>query len=106
LRHARRAAHVAEREHFDFEALLAARDDQRIADAHAARGFRALSADLDLAGLDRLPGQPTGAEETRGPEPEVEANRARGGVRFTAHSPPAASMRSIACTLPGAASQP
>jgi len=62
-----RAAHVAERQHFDLETFGAARDDQRIADAYAARGFGALPADIDLAGLDGVFRQCARLVETRRP---------------------------------------
>src|SRR3546814_4600053 len=50
----------------------AAHHAKRLAHMHDARGLGAFAANLDLAGLDRLPGQAAGLVEPRGPEPQVE----------------------------------
>ena len=71
-------------EHEDAPAFLAARDHQRVADAHAARRFRALPADIDLAGLDGVPGQRARLVEARRPQPEVEAD-GRSGLGLHRH---------------------
>src|SRR3546814_20607963 len=78
---------------------LAAHHAQRIAHLHDARGLGAFAANLDLAGLDRLPGQAAGLVEPRGPEPQVEpdartrharAGASAAGLRTT-QPPPAES---------------
>src|SRR5690606_29756479 len=79
LRDRCRAALVRQAQHLDLEHVLAAHNPQRIAHAHQARGLRALAVDLDLARLDRLPGQRTGAEEARRPQPDVDAHAALRG---------------------------
>src|SRR5690606_11975843 len=59
--------------HLDLERLLAAGHPHGLAHAHRARGLGTLAADLDLAGIHRLAGQAAGPEETRCPQPHIQA---------------------------------
>src|SRR5690606_14180697 len=72
-----------ERLHDHLESLLAAHDAQLIADMQRAGRFRARTADLDPAVRDRLLGQGARLEETRRPQPDIEA-QVRSTVRRSA----------------------
>src|SRR5690606_20384720 len=74
LRHAGRAARVAQGEHGRLEDLAGALHAQGLAAAQRSRRLGALPVDFDLAGLDRLPGQAAGLVEARRPQPQVEAD--------------------------------
>jgi len=67
LRGAGRAAFLAQREHLDYHAFLAARKLDALAAAHELGGFAGDIADADLARFDGLLGERTGLEKTRGP---------------------------------------
>src|SRR5690606_38899976 len=75
LCHRRRPARIAEPEHLDLESLLAAAHPQPFTHPDRARRLRTLPDHFDLAGLHRLLGEAAGAEEARGPQPHVHANR-------------------------------
>src|SRR5690606_14744249 len=74
------AAGVRQPHHLAREHLLAARDTQRVADAHRARSLGPLPAEFDLAVLDRLPRQRARPEEARSPKPHVDTDRSGGAV--------------------------
>src|SRR5690606_20831939 len=75
LRHRGRAARIRQPGDLDLEELASPLHAQGVAHAHRARSLGPLAAELDLAGVDGLPGQRARPEEARGPQPQIEADR-------------------------------
>src|SRR5690606_2245601 len=82
LRHRGRAARIRQPGDLDLEELASPLHAQGVAHAHRARSLGPLAAELDLAGVDGLPGQRARPEEARGPQPQIEADRLRRVVRL------------------------